>query len=140
VAVPENSSFRGVLVCVALNRVVLTDAVAWEVECTVASLTIIQRPNAGQAAMMQPNDLFILCKDETLIGRRPPDRGNDLELPEPYINRQHAKITRVDGAYWVEDLQSRNGTFLNRNRLTQRALLQDGDVIQICSYALRFSS
>jgi pSer/pThr/pTyr-binding forkhead associated (FHA) protein len=105
----------------------------------MASLTVIQRRSSGQAGLMQANDLFILCKDETLIGRCPPEHALDVELPEIYINRQHAKITRVDGAYWIEDLASRHGTLLNRTALTQRVMLQDGDVIQIGSYAMRFS-
>jgi pSer/pThr/pTyr-binding forkhead associated (FHA) protein len=106
---------------------------------TVATLTIIQRPTSGLVNLKEPEDLFLLRKDDILIGRHPPEPGIDLQLPEVLINRQHARITHVDGAYWIEDLQSRNGTFLNGTRIVQRTMLQDGDVIAIGSYAVRFS-
>ncbi len=49
------------------------------------------------------------------------------------VSRQHAKVVRDPGnpgAYIIEDLGSRNGTFLNKQRLTGRAAIAPGDVVQ----------
>jgi ABC-type multidrug transport system ATPase subunit/pSer/pThr/pTyr-binding forkhead associated (FHA) protein len=57
--------------------------------------------------------------------------GNTISLPEdPSVSAQHAKIVRFSGAFMLLDLESTNGTFLNRERI-ERARLQDGDVVQL---------
>lgn len=59
-----------------------------------------------------PGDLISL-RPETRIGA---EQDNDLVLQDPYISGYHARL-RWDGvAWWVEDLGSRNGTFVNRRR------------------------
>jgi len=64
-------------------------------------------------------------------------RGEDCEivLPDRHISRYHARISRIEGCYSVEDLGSKNGTHVNGRELTGVRVLQDGDEIQI---ALRF--
>ena len=60
------------------------------------------------------------------IGR---DTGCDLPLPaDPSVSRLHAQLDRV-GPNWtlVDDGLSRNGTFLNGDRINGRRLLRDGD-------------
>jgi diguanylate cyclase (GGDEF)-like protein len=54
---------------------------------------------------------------------------NQLHLPLEGVSRQHARIVYVDNAYWVEDLGSANGTFVQGSRIT-RHRLTDGDVVQ----------
>lgn len=63
--------------------------------------------------------------DETTIGR---DTSNHIRLAHGTVSRSHAKISRAGGQYILTDLQSRNGTFVNRSR-TQRAVLHSGDII-----------
>jgi pSer/pThr/pTyr-binding forkhead associated (FHA) protein len=77
---------------------------------------------------------FVLSKERTLIGRHPVD----LVLPERFVNRHHATICRVEDAYWLTDLASRTGTYLNRARITEPTLLKDGDEIQIGGFSLLF--
>jgi hypothetical protein len=59
----------------------------------------------------------------------------DIVLPDRHISRYHARISRVEGSYTVEDLGSKNGTHVNGRELSGTRSLEDGDEIQI---ALRF--
>jgi serine/threonine protein kinase len=86
--------------------------------------TLVMRATAGNAA-----GVVITVGDEFLIGRQAPDEGklgNDIE-----ISRRHARITREpDGRFVIEDLGSTNGTFVNGERVTTRAL-SPHDVIEM---------
>jgi len=64
-------------------------------------------------------------------------RGEDCDvvLRDRHISRYHARISRIEGCYSVEDLGSKNGTHVNGRELTGVRVLEDGDEIQI---ALRF--
>src|SRR5204862_5053405 len=64
----------------------------------------------------------------------------DCEVPidVPAVSRRHAAIVRERGRYFVEDLQSRNGTFLNDKRITERSPLDEGDQLVICDQEFRF--
>lgn len=71
-----------------------------------------------------------------VIGRAP---DCDVRLDTPDISRRHARVERRHGSIFVEDLRSRNGTYVNGQRVTLRRL-RDGDKIQMGpSSLLRFS-
>jgi transcriptional regulator with GAF, ATPase, and Fis domain len=53
-----------------------------------------------------------------------------LRVPDPRLSSGHARITHVYGRWIVEDLESRNGTFVNGRRVP-RAPLVDGDLIEV---------
>ncbi|OGO13199.1 MAG: hypothetical protein A2Z66_14900 [Chloroflexi bacterium RBG_13_66_10] len=55
----------------------------------------------------------------------------DLVVPERQVSRHHARIRRAGEGFVVEDLGSRNGTYVNGAVVEQPVLLQDGDVLQI---------
>lgn len=61
----------------------------------------------------------------------------EIQLPDPGVSRKHARITLVDGLYYVEDLGSRRGVFLNGEKI-QRAQLQSGDKLAIHNFQLEF--
>ncbi len=65
---------------------------------------------------------------ELLIGR---SADCDIVVPDRQVSRHHARLKRVQGSYWLEDLGSKNGTHLNGTRISQPVQLQDGDVIQV---------
>lgn len=61
--------------------------------------------------------VFEMRKNEIFIGRDP--ELCDLIIPsDKYLGRKHAKIFMKDGKLFVEDLQSRNGTFINNTRIS----------------------
>jgi len=66
------------------------------------------------------------------IGRTP---VNGIVITSLTVSRQHAAISYKDGAYIIQDLNSRNGTFLNGKRV-QRAKLHNGDSINIGGYQI----
>jgi phosphoserine phosphatase RsbU/P len=53
---------------------------------------------------------FDLEKDVVYLGR---SRDNDISLKDPYISYRHLKITKKGERYFVQDLGSKNGTFMN---------------------------
>lgn len=63
----------------------------------------------------------------TTIGRR---SSCDLVLRVDSVSREHCRIERQDGAYWIYDNGSSNGTLLNGLRI-EKAKLVHGDVITL---------
>jgi predicted component of type VI protein secretion system len=66
------------------------------------------------------------------IGRK---SDNDLALDDPSISGHHAKIVKVQEVWFLEDLASTNGTFVNEHKI-DRKQLQDADVIRIGTYRI----
>ena len=65
--------------------------------------------------------------------------SNDIPLPDDKVSRQHALVQlRGRDEFWLLDLNSRNGTFLNGARLEQAARLRDRDRVQIARFTLVF--
>ena len=90
---------------------------------------------------------FMLSSAESHIGRWDADGGvfPDVDLdsddPEAKVSRRHARITFSDGKYFLEDLGSTNGTFVNRGKRLSpgtRQPLNDGDEIIVGKTFLRF--
>jgi pSer/pThr/pTyr-binding forkhead associated (FHA) protein len=104
----------------------------------MASLSVIRKPKTMELGAVQPAEMIVLRNEKTMIGRHPPEQGIDLQLPVFAVNRQHALITRSQGAYWIEDFGSRNGTYLGQTLISDRARLYDGDEIRICDFVLLF--
>lgn len=69
-------------------------------------------------------------QEVVLIGR---SETCDLVLPERQISRQHARLRRQDDGYYIEDLGSKNGTFLNGQPLPPFVphRLKDGDELAL---------
>ena len=71
------------------------------------------------------------------VGREP---GNVVRLDDDSVSARHAVIRHEGGRWWLEDLGSTNGTFVNDMRVTGRASLQNGDIVQIGRVTGRFSA
>jgi pSer/pThr/pTyr-binding forkhead associated (FHA) protein len=65
-----------------------------------------------------------LNDDSFSIGR---DADNNLVLRDAHVSRHHALISRYQGAYWIEDLKSQNGTLLDGRVRIERKQLVPGD-------------
>ena len=75
--------------------------------------------------------------DELTIGRSP---GCGVSMPEDiYTSTLHARLFRRNDQLWVEDLGSTNGTFVNREQITQAMRLGKGDLLQIGSTVFEVS-
>jgi DNA-binding winged helix-turn-helix (wHTH) protein len=78
-----------------------------------------------------------LSEGEHVLGRDP---ELELFLDAPGVSRRHALISIVGEEATLEDLGSKNGTFVADRRLDSRTRLVDGDVIRIASVQLTFSA
>jgi phosphoserine phosphatase RsbU/P len=93
----------------------------------MAILLALQGPSPGQ--------ILSLDGPAAVLGRHP---GCDIVLESGSVSRQHARITNIEGNYYIEDLHSRNGTLVNGRLLTGRQLLKDNDEIGICELTFDF--
>lgn len=62
----------------------------------------------------------------------------NVTIPDDVISREHAFIELRDGAYWLTDTGSNNGTFLNEERVRGSVKLSSGDLLRFATYAFRF--
>jgi DNA-binding response OmpR family regulator len=83
-------------------------------------LVISKGKNAGEQIALE--------KEVFVIGR---DLDCDLVLAEQQVSRQHITIKRVERTYRMEDLDSRNGTWLNGEQVRGEHPLNSGDVIEL---------
>ena len=78
---------------------------------------------------------FLLGKRRNTIGR---DGANVIVLGDEQISNKHAVVAYEAGNFWVEDVHSKNGVFVNGTRIRNRAPLYHHSVIEIGSTILRF--
>jgi FHA domain-containing protein len=116
------------------------------------SFSSLRQPNKPHARLViekgrSSGKQFMLSDTEAQIGRWDADGGifPDVDLdtddPEAKVSRRHARITLSNGQYFLEDLGSTNGTFINRGKRLppgQRQVLCDGDEIIVGKTFLRF--
>lgn len=96
-------------------------------------LVILQGNSIGQTIKLD--------KERTIVGR---GSQADLVLRDEIASRQHAEIMHLClevncVEYYVNDLDSTNGTFLNGAKVTSQQLLQDGDKIKIGNHLMKFA-
>lgn len=93
---------------------------------------------AATPASPQPTTLLVHPHDgkprtvrldaSMVIGRAP---EAELRLDDTFASSQHARIFGRNGSWYVEDLGSTNGTFVNEQKLMAPAMIQPGDSIRI---------
>jgi hypothetical protein len=71
---------------------------------------------------------FDLEKDIIYLGRSP---GNDIRLTDPYVSSRHLKISKREGNYFVQDLGSKNGTFINGVLVSSNAEMEVAEGVAI---------
>ena len=72
------------------------------------SLFVIQGRDQGTRFELAPGE------DQQSLGR---DAGNFIQIHDTEVSRRHAEIRRVDGKYYLVDLGSSNGTYVNAERI-----------------------
>ncbi len=95
------------------------------------SFTIVISEKGGA----ERRELFSVA--EISVGRV---QGNDLLLPKGNVSKQHAKLFYRDGRFIVTDLNSTNGTYVNRRRIQQATVINDSDRIYIGDFVLRIEA
>ncbi|MEO8381179.1 MAG: FHA domain-containing protein [Acidobacteriota bacterium] len=86
----------------------------------------------------QPDNVFPLLDAECLIGRRA-TKEVAFALNDGSISSKHAKLVRTPEGFLIEDLDSKNGTFVNGEKVNEKRLLSDGDLIRLGKVILTFN-
>lgn len=80
-------------------------------------------------------EIFERGQNRRFEGRPPFEVGRsadaELALRDPEVSRQHACFTSRNGVVYVDDVQSRNGTFLNGRRVTEAIEVREGDAVDV---------
>lgn len=82
-----------------------------------------------------PGQILELFGERMVMGRHP---NCQIVLDNAAVSRHHAQILESHGHFYLEDLRSRNHTYLNGTRVEGRAEIQDGDEIKVCDVGFRF--
>jgi pSer/pThr/pTyr-binding forkhead associated (FHA) protein len=85
-----------------------------------------------------PDNVFPLLDAECLIGRKV-TKEVAFSVDDGSISSKHAKLTRTADGFLIEDLGSRNGTFVNGEKVTDKRLLADGDLIRLGKVIMTFN-
>ncbi len=78
---------------------------------------------------------YPLENSQYVMGRHP---DCDIVLESGSVSRQHARISKSGTHFVLEDLKSRNGTFVNGRLINESTKLLDGDALRICDIELNF--
>ncbi len=92
----------------------------------------VVRPN-GQMVVIDPAEsdlkpgLVFNLTTRSKVGRQ---QECDIILDDPFVSAEHAEVTYERNRWWVRDLGSTNGTFINGAAVTTATGMQPGDVVQ----------
>jgi flagellar motor switch/type III secretory pathway protein FliN len=98
-------------------------------------LLVVEPPADGSAQ----SERITIAREETWIGRNP---DNHLVLASDAVGPRHARIVRRERNYFIEDMATPIGTWLNQQRVEPRRPVQifHGDVIRIFPYQIRYQA
>ena len=105
------------------------------VEPPIESLILDKLPRLVAVEGPLIDQTIYLNESVISIGRQ---LANDISLDDPYVSRQHCLIRNEGQQYFIEDLNSANGTYVNNEQVKVR-LLKEGTLIQIGSSRFLFS-
>ncbi|MEO0482427.1 MAG: ATP-binding protein [Planctomycetota bacterium] len=91
------------------------------------TLTVLEGPDLGKRFELPDHE-------PQLLGRS----SEALPLTDNTVSRRHAELTPDAGGWYVRDLHSQNGTYLNNRPISQRVKLANGDQIRVGSTLLLF--
>lgn len=93
-------------------------------------------PSGGVLMAVYEGQRYPITKDEFFIGRS--NKSCDLIVKDPNVSRQHARIVRHQGQFWMVDMGSTNGIEYQGGRVDRRPIAE-GDVFRICDHEIVFT-
>ena len=97
-----------------------------------AQLVLEEATEAG----LPPGTSFAL-RPGAVVGRLP---SSDIYLNDTYMSGEHARLTWREGRWWIADLSSTNGTFVNNTRIDRPTPLAPGMEVRFGRIRMRFTS
>ena len=88
----------------------------------------------GAESDLRPGVAFPL-QPLTTVGRR---ADSTMSINEPFVSAEHAELAYDNGRWWLRDLGSTNGTFLNGEPVTVATGIRPGDIVQFGRIKLQF--
>jgi pSer/pThr/pTyr-binding forkhead associated (FHA) protein len=92
---------------------------------------------AGGRVIALPPEQLPLDIDCFVIGR---ESDCHLAIPSPTVSRRHAQLRLQDGQWSIEDLRTRNGTWVNGQRVHGRTPLSHNDEIRVPGFRAVFEN
>ncbi|WP_077370026.1 FHA domain-containing protein [Anaerosalibacter sp. Marseille-P3206] len=89
--------------------------------------TYLKLINQKDTLPFKIKEVYSLEEDIT-IGR---SKNNTITIKDPYISKNHLSIVKDEGDYYLEDLGSANGTYINGDRVMDVVRLKNGDTIRL---------
>lgn len=103
---------------------------------------LLEDPTGGRIIVIKsslpepkPGASFDIGK-EIIIGR---GRGSGVLIRDSFTSTRHARVFLKGGQYWLEDLKSTNGTYLNEVQVGRPVLLTDKDIMQVGGVTFQFA-
>lgn len=109
--------FVAVLIAIIAGIVIRSFYVKFSQRSKIKKTTIVNKPKKLFANLVLPRDRQILIEDyEKKFGR---EDFIGVLLPDDllFIGKEHFKITRMDDGFYIEDLDTKNGTKINENEI-----------------------
>lgn len=97
---------------------------------------VMAPPSGGVLMAVYEGQRYPITKDEFFIGRS--NKSCDLIVKDPNVSRQHARIVRHQGQFWMVDMGSTNGIEYQGGRVDRRPIAE-GDVFRICDHEIVFT-
>jgi hypothetical protein len=110
------------------------------VESATRSRRSSRKGGAAAESALPPGPSKVVIHTEGAKPRTVPVGGNmvvgrtpecELALDDTFVSQQHARLFAKNGSWYVEDLGSTNGTFVNDQRLAAPAMVQPGDRVRV---------
>lgn len=86
--------------------------------------------------LLRIGDVLKLGQTSTTIGR---GKDNNIDLGDSFVSHNHARLLYKKDDFYLEDLGSINGTYVNGVRVKTPVVLQHGDSIKIAGIVLKFA-
>lgn len=109
-----------------------------EDDCDETVMLSDESENKAYLIRQKTGETFEIGKAEVFIGKSP---EMDIVIREnPAVSRQHARILSVQGEYYLEDVGSKNHTYLNGKEIIQMTRLNDDDQIKFADEEFLFAT
>lgn len=96
----------------------------------------VHEPELVAALTTADGTMFPLLEETATIGRTP---VNTIPLRDPSVSARHALVVRSAEGFVIEDVGSRNGTYVNSEKIAEKRLLADGDLVRFGKIILTFN-